>query len=300
MGRARRAWEQRPAAGLGAHGPCSMPSLPSCPLCPQTACASCGPRRLVLRCAAPVPATRTSSRAGPVRNLFCKTQSSVRIWGELGLRMCGEGLHLPEEPRARREVAMRRSGPSQACCAGGEPLPPSAGHRRPRGAAFSPQTLFGGSCPALCPPVYDQSAGRNLPGSASPVAGVPRLGSLHLPAHCRDLCCLPPCPGPLAGRLLPGWLGKRGLLAALPAAFPRGVRPDPALSAHGKMSLEKKPSRQRLRPQRKEPRAPALRFLLDTALQQEGLPAGAPGRAPSAAWAWVSARADAVQLLQEK
>lgn len=126
VGRARRAWEQRPAAGLGARGPCSMPSLPSCRLCPPTACASCGPCRLVHRCAAPVPATRTSSRAGPVWNLFCKTQSSVHIWGELGLRVCGEGLHLPEEPRARRKVAMRGSGPTQACCAGGEPLPPSA------------------------------------------------------------------------------------------------------------------------------------------------------------------------------
>lgn len=76
---------------------------------------------------------------------------------------------------------------------------PPRGDRAPRGAAFSPQTLFGGSCPALCPTVHDQSAGRNLPGSASPVAGVPRLGSLP-----------PPCPppGPLLLAPLPRATGR--------------------------------------------------------------------------------------------
>lgn len=156
-------------------------------------------------------------------------------------RSPGQGGRWPWGEVAPPKLAVLAASPSY----------PLHGDRRPRGAAFSPQTLFGGFCPALCPIVRDQAPGNNPPSTASPVAGVPGLGSLPTPC---------PLPGPLllahplpraTGREvlhpLPGWLGEPWSHSS-PAVFPDGVRPDPALRILGKMLLKKKPSCQRLRP----------------------------------------------------
>lgn len=138
-----------------------------------------------------------------------------------------------------------------------------------------------------------------------------------LPAHRWDFGCRPgpppmsPAPSQLAAQLVvrvsispPGWLYKPRLIISSDCCFPRRGLPRLKTQNPCKDATEEKTEwsvdHKGGDPGRPAPCPPlCLHFLLDTALQQEGLPARASGpAAPSARppWAWMSAGADAISL----